>query len=114
LRASKIIDVKPRVIGALAPGYRLATVSSDPATITIVGPKTRVDKVEGAMTDPIDASGVQGRQTFTTTAYVNDPLVRVMAPVPVRVTVATERGGATPDSNSQAAVEHRSTKGKKK
>jgi hypothetical protein len=55
----------------------------------IVGPEKRVDAIENALTDPVDATGVVGKATFTTHAYVNDPLVRVQKPGPIHVTVTT-------------------------
>ena len=36
-----------------------------------------MNAVENAVTDPVDATGVVGKATFTTDAYVTDPLVRV-------------------------------------
>jgi len=50
-----------------------------------------VNAIESAITDPVDASGVIGRATFTTNAYIADPLVRVAKPAPIHVTVVTER-----------------------
>jgi hypothetical protein len=47
--------------------------------------------VETAITDPVDASGVVGTATFSTHAYVSDPLVRLVDPGPIRVTVTTEK-----------------------
>ena len=43
-------------------------------------PGTRVDAIQAAITDPVDATGVVGKATFTTHAYVADPLVRVQTP----------------------------------
>jgi len=85
------VPVQARVIGTLLSGYAIAGVTTDPASITIVGPERRVNAIQTAMTDPVDATGVVGRATFTTNAYVADPLVRVPTPGPIRVTVTTER-----------------------
>ncbi len=43
------------------------------------------------MTDPVDATGVVGKATFTTHVYVGDPLVRVQTPDAIHVTVDTAR-----------------------
>jgi hypothetical protein len=51
------------------------------------------------MTDPVDATGVIGSATFTTTVYTTDPLVKISNPQPVRVTVVTQK------STSNAGVE---------
>jgi hypothetical protein len=59
-------------------------------SVTITGPRRRVEAVEAATTDPVDASGVMTRATFVTQAYVPDPLIQVVHPTPIRVTVIME------------------------
>lgn len=90
-RAVRTVAVRPRVIGTLASGYSIADITSDPATLSIAGPESRVDSIESALTDPVDASGVVGKATFVTHAYVADPLVRIENPGPVHVTVTTQK-----------------------
>jgi YbbR domain-containing protein len=87
--AARTVQVRPRVIGTFVSGYGIIDVTSDPATITIEGPENRVNAIDAAITDPVDATGVVGRATFTTHAYVADPLVRVRHPAPIHVTVTT-------------------------
>jgi YbbR domain-containing protein len=91
---SRSVPVQPRVTGTLLSGYGITEVVADPASITIVGPERRVQAIQAAMTDPVDATGVVGKATFTTHAYVTDPLVRVQTPGPIHVTVSTERTSA--------------------
>ena len=83
------VEVKPRVIGTFASGYHIEKVTAIPQSVTIVGPAGHVNGVESAITDPVDASGVVGTATFSTHAYVSDPLVRLADPNPIRVTVTT-------------------------
>ena len=90
-RATRQIEVKPRVIGSFASGYRIEKVTATPSVITIVGPSKHVLGVEAAVTDPVDASGVVGSATFVTHAYVSDPLVRLSDPNPIHVTVFTQK-----------------------
>jgi YbbR domain-containing protein len=90
-RQTRRIEVKPRVIGTFAFGYRIEQVQASPNMITIIGPATHVQGVEAAVTDPVDATGVVGSATFTTHAYVSDPLVRLTDPNPIRVTVTTQK-----------------------
>ena len=90
-RATRSVPVEPRVIGSLLSGYGIAAVTASPATVTIVGPEQRVQAIQTAMTDPVDASGVVGSATFTTHAYVSDPLVRVETPGGIQVTVSTAK-----------------------
>jgi len=89
--ATRTVRVQPRVIGTLLSGYGITRVSAEPANITIVGPEKRVDEIQTALTDPVDATGVMGSGTFITHAYVSDPLVRVQTPQPIHVTVSTEK-----------------------
>jgi len=89
--ATRTVEIRPRVIGSLVTGYHIANVSADPGTIKIVGPEHRVDEAGAAITDPVDATGVVGTATFTTHAYVTDPLVRVQRPEPIHVTVTTAK-----------------------
>ncbi len=86
---TRVVPVQARVIGRLLSGYGITEVTADPTSITIVGPERRVDGIKTAMTDPVDATGVVGSGTFTTHAYVSDPLVRVQTPEPIHVTVNT-------------------------
>jgi YbbR domain-containing protein len=90
------VEVRPRVIGTFAPGYRIAKVLAEPATVLISGPKQRVEAVEAATTDPADVSGNMGRGTFVTNAFVPDPLVQIVRPAPIRVTVIMEKASAEP------------------
>ncbi len=92
-RATKKVDVRPRVIGTIAPGFRMQDVTVDPATVVIVGPEKRVNTIDALITDPVDASGVMGHATFNTHVYVSDPLVRLQGSSTARVTVTTETRG---------------------
>lgn len=97
--ATRTIEVRPRVIGSFVAGYGITDVTADPATITVEGPQSRVNAIESAITDPVDATGVVGRATFNTHASVPDPLVRILHPAPIHVTVTTgkpARGAAQP------------------
>ena len=89
--ARKEVEIKPRVTGSFASGYRIVGSQAEPSQVEIVGPEQRVKLIENAITDPVDATGVIGRASFTTNVYIPDPLVRLVKPAPVRVTVITEK-----------------------
>jgi YbbR domain-containing protein len=95
-RLTRLVDVHPRVIGTFAPGRQIARIEVSPSVIEISGPQKRVEAVEAAITDPIDVSGTMDRNTFVTHAYVSDPLIQVVNPVPIQVTVIMEN---TPAGN---------------
>jgi YbbR domain-containing protein len=98
-RSTRQVEVRPRVTGIFASGLRIAKIVADPSTILVMGPRTRVERLDAASTDPIDASGVVSSQTFSTNVYVADPLIQVIHPVPVRVTVMMEKVPGAPAGN---------------
>lgn len=91
VRLTREVPIQPRVIGSFAQGYHIGQIVTDPSTVTITGPKGRVEAVESATTEPIDVSGAMNRVTFVRHAYVSDPLVQITHAVPVRITVIMER-----------------------
>jgi YbbR domain-containing protein len=92
-RATRVVEVRPRVTGNFASGMRVAQVVADPSSVMITGPQRRVEAVEAATTDPVDVSGAISRTSFVTQAYVPDPLIQVVQPAPIRVTVIMEGSG---------------------
>ena len=92
-RETRVVEVRPRVTGNFASGMRMARVIADPPTVVITGPRRRVDAVEAATTDPVDVSGAMTRTAFVTQAYVPDPLIQVVHPTPIRVTIIMEGSG---------------------
>ncbi len=97
------IEIRPRITGRFEPGFGVLRVTAEPATITVVGPKARVEAANTAITDPIDVTDVRGAATFNTNAYVPDPLVREIKPEEIRVTVVT---GQMPGKGRSPAAEN--------
>jgi YbbR domain-containing protein len=93
-RLTREVEIHPRVTGNFAEGEQLVKVEADPGRITITGPRRHVEKVDAATTDPIDATGTLGSAIFTTNVFVPDPLVQVVQPASIRVTVLVQRVGA--------------------
>ncbi|HVP52928.1 MAG TPA: CdaR family protein [Terriglobales bacterium] len=83
------IEIHPRITGRLEKGSGVLRVTTDPTAITVIGPQAHVQAATTAITDPIDITGVRGSATFTTNAYVPDPLVRELKPEQIHVTVVT-------------------------
>jgi YbbR domain-containing protein len=95
----RVVPVRARITGSLLSGFHIVATTVVPPTVKIDGPSLRVALIDSAMTDPVDATGVIGSATFTTTVYTTDPLVKISNPQPVRVTVVTQK------STSNAGVE---------
>jgi diadenylate cyclase len=96
-RVIRRVPVQPRVVGIFASGYRIGQVLATPDSVTISGPKSRVQLVETATTDPVDVSGDLNQATFVRHAYVSDPLVQVTDPSSVRVTVIMQKASSSAD-----------------
>jgi YbbR domain-containing protein len=92
-RLTREVPIQPRVTGIFLAGEEITHKDVDPPRITITGPRHHVERVEFATTDPVDASGTSGRATFTTNVYVSDPLVQVVHPTSIHLTVIVEKVG---------------------
>ena len=96
MRETRELEVRARVMGSFAQGLQVARATAEPSHITVTGPKRHVDSLEEALTDPVDASGTMHRGIFMTHVYLSDPLVQVVNPAPVQVTVIMERAPERP------------------
>lgn len=97
-RLTRQVTVHPRVVGSFANEYTIGNVQVNPSVVTITGPRKRVEAVDTAITDPVDASGAVDQVTFVTHAYVSDPMVQVVNSGPVRVTITMQKTGPPPAS----------------
>jgi YbbR domain-containing protein len=84
---SKRIPVRPRILGQPAPGFEVASFDATPAEVQVLGPKSRVQEIESAFTEPVSVAGAD----VTVEEYVNvgleDPLLRLEGGGQVRVVV---------------------------
>jgi len=53
----RTMGLTPNIVGLPAPGYRVGSVTVDPAVVTVTGPKDVVDGLQGLGTDQVDVSG---------------------------------------------------------
>ena len=93
-RLTRDVEIHPRVSGNFVDGEQIVKVEADPSRITITGPRQHVASIDFASTDPVDATGARGSAIFTTNVYVADPLVQVVQPTPIRVTVLVQKVGS--------------------
>jgi YbbR domain-containing protein len=79
--------VKPALEGEPAAGYVVGRVTSEPATIEIVGPDSRVRQISEATTEPISVAGARSVVRDVLTIGVPDSSVRLVQPQAATVIV---------------------------
>ncbi len=82
----KVVPVRPRVVGRPADGHEIAEIVSEPAEVRVSGPKTRVDEVESAFTEPLALDAARDSVSDSVRIGLPDPLLRIMGSSEVRVT----------------------------
>jgi YbbR domain-containing protein len=85
--ASKVVPVVPAVEGEPHAGYVVGTVTSDPATVEVVGPVSALGNLTEAITEPVIVAGASGPVRESVTIGVPDPTVRLRNPQSAVVTV---------------------------
>ena len=85
--ATKVVPVVPGLEGDPADGYVAGTVTSDPATVEVVGPTGAVARLTAAITEPVSIAGASRPVTDMVTIGVADPAVRLVEPRSAEVTV---------------------------
>jgi YbbR domain-containing protein len=102
-RQSKTVPVEVRFTNGPQPGYEVVEYVVVPQTMSIVGPDSRISKVENVVTDPIDLHSVVGRAEFHVNTFVKDARIRIESnpAVVVKVTVRStaQQNGQTPVRN---------------
>jgi YbbR domain-containing protein len=88
---SKDVAVEVRFTGSPAEGWRVAREMVTPERLRIVGPASRVSRVESAQTDPVDLSGFEGLMETKVHSFIADPQVRFESSPMVTVRVELER-----------------------
>lgn len=93
-RLTRDVEIHPRV--TVGPDEQIVNAAAAPSHITITGPKSHVERVDAATTDPIDATGTRGSAVFTTNVYVADTLVQVVETTSIHVTVTVQKSPSAP------------------
>jgi YbbR domain-containing protein len=84
---TKTVPVRPRLIGRPAEGHEVAEMVSEPAEIRLAGPKSRVQEVESAFTEPVSVDGARTSIVDEVNIGLEDPLLRIEGTPRVRVSV---------------------------
>jgi YbbR domain-containing protein len=92
-RRTRTVPVEVRFTGEGQNGYQIAHSEVIPAEIQIVGPRSRVARVNSAVTDQIDVSNAVGVTQFHVSLLVEDPYVRIEGSpeATVQVTMRTKQ-----------------------
>jgi YbbR domain-containing protein len=83
----KMVPVRPRVQGAPPPSYEVGEVTSDPAEVRVAGPRSRVQGVESAFTEPVSVQGAESTLVQYVNLGLDDPFVRIEGAHRAKVTV---------------------------
>jgi len=90
-RTRREVPVEVRFSGAPPAGYRLDRYDVEPKELTLVGPESHVNRIEYAVTDPIDLGSAEAQSEFRVNAFLGDPHVRFERPASIRVKVNMEQ-----------------------
>ena len=85
--ARRFVPVVPVTDGEPAPGFIVGRKSSEPSTVEIIGPESRVKQVTEATTEPVLTKDAKVRVRDTVTIGVADTSVRLVQPQNAQVTV---------------------------
>jgi len=91
----KTVPVRPRVIGRPAPGFEVAEIVSDPAEVQIAGPRSRIQEVESAFTEPVSVAGAETTVAELVNVGLEDPLLRLEGGSRVRVSAVVREARQT-------------------
>jgi len=81
------VPVRPRVTGDPAEGYEVQSVSVEPVSAVVSGPRLQLEGLPAVMADPVDVSGAEGVVDRVVPLRAPGPLARVAEPLDVRVIV---------------------------
>jgi YbbR domain-containing protein len=82
----KLVPIRPRLLGRPEPGFEVAEISADPGDVRIAGPKSRVQEVESAFTEPVSLDGARTTVSDIVNIGLEDPSLRIQGSPRVRVT----------------------------
>jgi YbbR domain-containing protein len=74
---SKKVPVRVRIIGTPAPGYEVVDYVADPPEVTVAGPRSRVQEIESAFTEPVSVDGADVDLEKLVDVIPEDPLLHL-------------------------------------
>ena len=85
--SSKVVKIFPAVDGQPADGFVVASTTTEPAMVEIVGPQSAVESLVEAITEPVSIVGASTSVSEMVNVGVADPSVRLRQPMTALVTV---------------------------
>ncbi len=85
--ASRLVPVAPAIDGRPARGYVVGNVSSDPGTVEVVGPESRLMRLTDATTEPVAVTGATELLRDEVAIGVSDSSLRLAEPTTAVVTI---------------------------
>jgi YbbR domain-containing protein len=74
----RVVPVVPAIDGQPAPGFVLGRVTSVPDMVEVAGPESRLKRLTGATTEPVDISNAQAKVADVVTVGVADSAIRLV------------------------------------
>ena len=81
------VPVRARVVGEPAAGLAVGSVLAEPATAMLTGPRFQLEALQAITTEPVNVDGADGPVEAQAVVRSPNPLMRVVEPLTVRVTV---------------------------
>ncbi len=83
----RTVPVVPALDGEPAPGFVIGRVTSEPATVDVAGPESRLKQLTSATTEPVQVSGSHAPVRDIVTVGIADSAVRLVKPQNATVSV---------------------------
>lgn len=83
----RTVPVVPALDGEPAPGFVIGRVTTEPATVEVAGPESRLKQLTGATTEPVTVDGKREKFSDQVTVGITDSAVRLVQAQNARVTV---------------------------
>jgi YbbR domain-containing protein len=83
----RTVPIVPALDGEPAPGFVIGRVTSDPPTVDVAGPESRLKQLTGATTEPVTVDGKREKFSDQVTVGISDSAVRLVQAQDARVTV---------------------------
>jgi len=86
------VPIKVTLVGTPAEGMMVVTVAAEPAEALLWGPRLQLDALASVATEPVSVDGADGIITALVGLRSPNPLMRVIEPLSIRVTVQITAG----------------------